>query len=115
MARMVAAVIVMIQVGPVSAAAGAAQLAPRTVLGGKVTLLLPVTFEVMGEEMMRFKYPTERRPTLVFTNPDGSVNVAFNHTDYAIRPDEIPAVLDATVRMIRNLYPSAQWYRSELL
>ena len=66
--------------GLTPAGAQSVQLEERSVLGGKVVLLLPVTFELMGEEMLRLKYPAERRPTVVYTNPAGSVNVALNHT-----------------------------------
>lgn len=115
MVRMVLTFTVLIVIGAARAdVAGAVDLAPRTVLGGRVTLLLPMTFAVMGEDMMRLKYPSERRPTLVFTNPDGSVNVALNHTDNRVGSDDIPALLDVVVDMFRNLYPSARWYRSEV-
>jgi hypothetical protein len=108
-------VVALVLLGPVSASAQTANLETRRVLDGKVTLLLPVAFEVMGNDMLSIKYPAERRPTLVFTNPDGSVNVALNHTQNRAGPDDIPALLDAVTGMFRNLYPSARWYRSEVV
>ena len=69
----------------------------------------------MGEEMLRLKYPSEQRPTVVYSNPTGSVNVALNHTGNPVRPADIPAVHEAVDSMFRNLYPSARWYRSELI
>ena len=113
--RAVIGLTVLVLLGPVIAPAWAVNLETRQVLDGKVSLVLPVTFEVMGEAMMSIKYPSERRPTLVFTNPDGSVNVALNHTDNRASLGDIPAVLDAVVGMFNNLYPSAQWYRSEVV
>lgn len=89
------------------------ELAPRTFFDGQLTLLMPVGFEPMSEEMLSFKYPNERRPTLVFTNPSGSVNVALNHTQNRVLNDQLPELHQALDQMFRQLFPSAEWNRSE--
>jgi hypothetical protein len=68
----------------------------------------------MGEEMLRLKYPQERRPTVVYTDPTGSVNVTVNHTANPVRPTDVPAVHSAVESVFKNLYPSARWYGSRL-
>ncbi len=99
----------------VAAAPGAAMdLAERLLLDGRVAMLVPEDFELMGEEMMRLKYPSERRPTVVLTNPRGSVNVALNHTQDALPAAEIEQVHEFMDNMFRNVYPSASWNRSEV-
>ncbi|MFY9610990.1 MAG: hypothetical protein WAU45_20560 [Blastocatellia bacterium] len=64
--------------------------------------------------MLKLKYPGERRPTLVFTNESGSVNVAVNHTNNKITPTDVPQFQKQMERLFRNLYPSATWFRNEL-
>ena len=93
--------------------AAAQELASRSFLDGRLTMLIPVGFEPMSEEMLSFKYPSERRPTLVFTDPSGAVNVALNHTRNSVRDDQVPELHQAMDQMFRRLYPSAEWYRSE--
>jgi hypothetical protein len=51
-----------------------------TILSNKIEVLIPESFDIMSEEMLKHKYPLETRPTLVYTNEDGTVNVAFNLT-----------------------------------
>jgi len=96
---------------PVSASSQ--DLAPRSFFDGRLTMLIPVGFEPMSEEMLSVKYPHERRPTLVFTNPSGSVNVALNHTQNRVLNDQVPELHQAMDLMFRRLYPSAEWNRSE--
>lgn len=93
--------------------ASSQELAPRTFFDGQLTMLIPVGFEPMSEELLSFKYPHERRPTLVFTNPSGSVNVALNHTQNRMLDDQVPEFHPVMDLMFRRLYPSAEWNRSE--
>ncbi len=86
----------------------------RELLGGRLQLLVPTDFETMTEEAMKAKYPAEQRPTLVLTNPRGTVNVALNHTSNPLQPTQISEVHQAMDGMFRNLYPTATWHRSEL-
>lgn len=75
------------------ASAAIAQTGPlgeRTVLDGRIDILIPDDFEEMAPDLLRFKYPSENRPTLVFTNPDGSINVGFNHTNTSANRDQLP-------------------------
>lgn len=94
-------------------AAGPA-LEERSVLGGKVVLLVPTTFKPMSEEMLRTKYPSERRPTLVYTNEAGSVNLALNYTRDRIPANQLAAFHKYMEGSFKKLYPSAEWFGSEL-
>jgi hypothetical protein len=84
-------------------------LEKRTFFDGKVEILMPIEFEKMSEDMMSVKYPNGRRPTLVYTDKTGGVNVAFNHTASKATPDQIDAYKESFVSMFKNLYPSADW------
>jgi len=90
-------------------------LAKRALLDGKLSLLVPASFKHMSEEMLRVKYPSERRPTTVLTNPEGTVNVAVNHTQNSLRPAQLSEAHAAMDQMFRNMYPSAKWNQSEVV
>jgi hypothetical protein len=91
-----------------------APLNPRRLLGGLVEMLVPADFTPMSDENLRRKYPAERRPTLVLANEPASVSVAFNHTRDALPAAALPQAHRAFERMFRTLYPTAQWFRSEI-
>jgi hypothetical protein len=76
-------------------------------------MLIPTHFGPMDEELIRAKYPGERRPTFVLSNEDGTVNITLNHTKNAMSPKDLDAAHRAFDGMFRNQYPSATWYRSE--
>ena len=83
-------------------------------LKGKVLVHLPDDFSLMDEEMLATKYPASNRPTLVYSNEDGSVNFAFNHTSNQIAEDKLPEVLPAFVRQFNSIYPKIQWLKKDV-
>ncbi len=103
------------RIGLVEATVGGILLQPRTVINEKLTLLIPQGFSIMDEEMLRLKYPSERRPTLVYTNESGSINIAINHTKDRIQQSDIAAFHRQMDGMFRNLYSSATWFESGVI
>lgn len=91
-----------------------AVLVERSFLGNRLKVAVPPDFQVMDDEMLRLKYPTERRPTLVLTNPAGSINIAINHTQNGMAESKVASTHSAIDRMFKNLHPSATWFRSEV-
>jgi hypothetical protein len=85
------------------------ELEKRKIFEDKVEILIPKEFEVMSEDLMKLKYPSERRPTLVYTDKTGGINVAFNYTASKANQQQIDTYKDAFISMFRNLYPSAEW------
>lgn len=86
----------------------------KSLLSDKVEILLPKDFEIMSEEMMKTKYPSERRPTLVYTNKEGSINIAFNHLKDKASQQQLPQFKKTFEDTFKNLYPSATWYSNEI-
>jgi hypothetical protein len=91
------------------------QLEERQLLDGKLSISIPKSFGPMGEDMLKLKYPSERRPTIVFTDERGTVNVAVNHTNNRISPEQLPELRKQMEGMFKNLYPSATWFKNELV
>jgi len=90
------------------------QLDTIYIMSGKISVLLPTDFSIMSEEMAKMKYPTENRPSIIYTNNSGSVNIAFSYTQNQASSENIQAITDAMKESFKNLYPSAQWYTSEV-
>ena len=87
----------------------APDLVVKSLLNDKIEIKIPEEFEIMSEDMMKLKYPSERRPTLVYTNETGGINVAFNLTENQANQEVIPAYKESFVQTFKNLYPTAEW------
>ena len=87
-------------------------LTRRDVLDGAASLLIPDAFTTMEPEMLRTKYPGNDRPTLVFTNETGSINVALNHTTSEVTVGELPMVKRAMDQQFSRLDPAPMDYDS---
>jgi len=88
------------------------ELEKKSILNNKVDILMPKGFEIMSEEMAKLKYPGERRPTLIYTDEKGLVNVAFNHTMSKASQEQVEAYKETLVTTFKNVYPSASWKSS---
>lgn len=64
-------------------------LQPRSLLGGKVTMLVPSGLTMMSDADKKERYPGRNAPAYVLTNGDWSVNVAFDHKQITMKPDEV--------------------------
>ncbi|NVO29953.1 hypothetical protein [Hymenobacter lapidiphilus] len=95
-----------------SAAIAGIQLEERLLLDKKVALKIPEGFEIMQEEMLKLKYPAERRPTLVYTNSTGGINVALNLTANKASQELMAAYEENFRQTFTKLYPSAKGMKS---
>jgi hypothetical protein len=84
-------------------------LESRNVLNGLVQIKLPSHFEPMPEALLKVKYPSGNAPTEVYSNADGRVNVALNHTSNQVSKEKLPALLPAFVSQFSKSYPSINW------
>jgi hypothetical protein len=82
-----------------------------SLLNGKLIIDLPKGFDIMGKEMLDIKYPSSNRPTLVYTNENGTINFAFNHTNNDIPKDKLPEILPAFVKQFSSIYPQIEWFK----
>lgn len=81
----------------------------KLLLKGKVELKIPKDFDIMSEELMKLKYPSDRRPTLVYSNESGGINVGLNLTQNQASQQQISAYKDNFVQTFKKVYPSAAW------
>jgi hypothetical protein len=95
-----------------SAATAAIELEEKILLDKKIALRIPKGFDVMKEEMLKVKYPSERRPTLVYTNASGGINIALNLTTNKASQELIPAYQENFRQTFTKLYPATKDIKS---
>jgi hypothetical protein len=68
----------------------------KKVLSGSGTILMPDNFEMMDSGLLALKYPNAAaRPSEVYTNAEGTINIALNHTQNGATDDDLPEVKKA--------------------
>lgn len=80
----------------------------RNLLEGKLLMRLPVAFAVMDPDMAALKYPSEHRPSLIFSDESGSVNITFNQTKNVLSDAKLPAFKDFLLQNLKRMQSSAQ-------
>jgi hypothetical protein len=92
----------------------ALRFAEQTILDGQLRVKLPDNFIVMSPETARLKYPLDTRPGLIFTGPDGTVNITFNHSGAALTNAEVADFTDKMIRMIEKMQPDVRWQEHDV-
>ncbi|MFC8685572.1 hypothetical protein [Brevibacillus porteri] len=100
---------------PAPAATTNDKLEAKKVLNDKVEILIPKGFTVMSDEMAKEKYPMENRPSLIYTDEKGTINIAFSHTETPIQDSLLKDMKDPMKQAFSNMYQDATWYRDEVI
>lgn len=90
-------------------------LKPKMVLEDQLSMLIPEEFDIMAEEIAQIKYPSERRPPIIYTNEASSINVVLNYLEDEIKNKQIEEFHTSVEGMFQNLYPSAEWLSAEVI
>lgn len=90
------------------------ELTQKSVLDNNVSVKIPTAFHEMSEEDIRAKYPSGRRPSIVYSNETGSVNVAFNHTSTPLTQSRLQMTMEGIVSSISNA-GTATWIQKEIV
>lgn len=101
---MICALIAMVAARP--AGAGEPKFVMQPLLDGKVMIAVPREFELMSDEMARLKYPSERRPPIIFTNTEGTVNITVRPTTQNVTNGTIDLARTTLTESFRSIYPS---------
>jgi len=87
---------------------GNVKLKPSNPIPG-LELLIPDGFSEMDESGIAIKYPAGNRPTLVYTDATGAINIAINHTQNRMLPNELKQLHQQLDTSIRQSQPNAKW------
>lgn len=85
------------------------RLDTKSLINDKIEIKIPVDFEIMTDELLELKYPSQNRPTFVYTNKSGGINVAFTKSKTKFSQDDILPFKDMMVRTFTKNYPTAEW------
>jgi len=85
------------------------ELETKSFFNDKVELKIPKEFQIMSEERIKVKYPSENRPTLIYTDTTGGINVALNLTSSKASQGLIPSYKDYLLKAMKDQYPTAKW------
>ena len=85
------------------------ELEKRSILNNKIEILIPKEFKEMSREMLDLKYKGKNKPTLVFTDEDGTVNIAFSHFSEKADEKMMEGYKNAFKASFKNSFPNADW------
>jgi len=81
----------------------------KSLLDDRIELKIPSEFEIMSDELLAIKYPSANRPTLVYSNETGGINVAFNHTPNQANQEAIAPIEENLFEVFKTNFPTAEW------
>lgn len=75
-------------------------------IGDKLQMILPDELQEMPPTVARDKYPSENRPSIIWTIPDGTVNFMFTPTDTDISFDRYEQTARGFRAVLKRVYPA---------
>lgn len=87
----------------------------QSVMEGKITLRMPKLFSIMSPELAAIKYPSEQRPTVIYTDESTTINLAFNLTTNALSDKEVAEFQKAMIASLEQAQPSAEWLDTDVI
>ena len=81
----------------------------QSVLNGKMIIRMPKLFSIMPKELASLKYPSERRPNVIYTDETSTINLALNLTGYPLRESEVEDFQENMIEVLEQAHPSAKW------
>ena len=101
--------------GLLMAATSEIELETKSLLDDRIELKVPADFDLMDEAVIKMKYPTEQRPTLVYTNERASINVAIYLAENPASQELMETYREAFLENFKTNFPDAEWKNSEVI
>jgi len=80
-----------------------------------IECFLPDHFATMPPAEARLKYPSEQRPTVIYCNPDGTVDFTLDPSEMEAEEGELEQIAKQLSVMIRDVQPIRSWKGMETL
>lgn len=90
-----------------AASEGTIALKEQTVMSGLATISIPEQFVIMSDEMKQIKYPSGNAPKEVYTNEDGTINVALSDSGSPLNEEDLEAFTEEMVAMYQPI--ATEW------
>jgi hypothetical protein len=86
----------------------------QSILNNTIRLYLPTEFMIMDPELAKLKYPSVRRPHLIYTDSGTTINLTFNHTRTPLIAKDLPVFKQTMMQTIRKMQASARFLADEI-
>lgn len=73
-----------------------------------LSIEIPKGFVLMSEEMKSVKYPARSAPSVIYTDEQGTVNIAWTVGEFPLPAEQLEQYKDAIVQSIPNYQPSVE-------
>ncbi|WP_235616281.1 hypothetical protein [Lysinibacillus parviboronicapiens] len=87
----------------------------QRILNGKITLRMPKLFSIMLPELASLKYPSERRPNIIYTDESTTINLAFNMTPHVLTETGVAEFQENMIDVLEQAQPSAEWLDTDVI
>jgi len=77
----------------------------RTLVEGKITMMVPKEFTEMDMAIAKIKYPSEERPETILTDGNGATNIMFSYMEDTMVNEESEEVRDQLLAIMRRVNP----------
>lgn len=80
-------------------------LEEKSLYDDKIKIILPKDFDIMNDELLNSKYPSNEELDYVYTSEDTTVNFNFSLEEGEISNEEVEEVRDVILNEFRRMYP----------
>jgi len=80
----------------------------RTVLNGRISVIMPEAYVVMPQELAEIKYPSKMRPDEIYTNEDTTINFTLSHKNDKAANEDIPKVKDIIQKAVMRMHSGSR-------
>lgn len=80
----------------------------RQLLDDRIRISMPEEFTLMSAADAELKYPSVRRPSVIYTNSEGSVNLTFNHTATKIKQSDLDTFRETMWQTVKKIQGTAR-------
>ena len=81
----------------------------------KLSVMLPNEFVIMLPELIRTKYISEKKPDIIYTSLDGSVNFSFNLLVTSPGERDMSYAINMLKTMIKNMNPAYVFFEDKTI
>ena len=87
----------------------------QRIMDGKITLRMPKLFSIMPAQLASLKYPSERRPNIIYTDESSTINLAFNKTSNPLSEAEVAEFQESMIDVLEQAQPAAEWFDTDVI
>lgn len=83
-------------------------LEEKTLYEDKIKIILPKDFDLMSDDLLNSKYPSNEELDYVYTSEDTTVNFNFSLEEGEVLNEEVEEIRDIILNEFRRMYPHSK-------